>query len=977
MEEKERSAWLRSLQARNPDIAGRLEMLLQEHRALSEEGFLEGHSVGLPPGLGLTGQTFGVYTLISQIGQGGMGSVWLAERNDGRFDRRVAVKMLNIALMGKVGEERFKREGNILGRLSHPHIAQLFDAGVSRAGQPYLVLEHVNGEHIDRYCDERHLDVNSRVRLLLDVMEAVAHAHAHLIVHRDIKPSNVLVTAGGKVKLLDFGIAKLGAKLGEDEAHSRAATFTFEGGAMTPEYAAPEQVTGGPVTNATDVYSLGVLAYVMLSGLHPTGWHPHSAANLLKSIVEVDPPRLSSAITSNGRGADIAANAAKRGATPEKLGRLFRGDLDTIVAKALKKDPGERYGSVQALAGDLCRYLAHEPISARADSITYRTLKFVRRHRLGFTTAFLVLPALIAAAFLIWRSSRVPPRLPQFEQRRLTANPEDMPVLSAGISPDGKYLGYADRQGIHLQLVGTTGTRGLTPAAGPQPDTARWTFASWYPDSNRFLATAAIAGKPVTVWSVPVERGEPEKIAEIEDMADPARISPDGSRIGYGRVRSAAGSREIWIMGSHGESPRRILTAEGLSAFGDFVWSPAGNRIAYSYAYQDGPRILPSVQSCDLRGANRTTLIERVTLNGLVWIAPRRLIYARHTTIADGTDNLWELEVDENGTPHGKIRLLTDWSGFAISSLTAAANGKSLAFLRRTEHGSVEVGDLTDNGTRLVNVHRQVRDDNLNLVLAWTPDSRNLVFSAQRADRRLMYLQPLDPGSASQLMTPAPGMHLYLPRFSPDGAWVLLEGEPVVSRQMGVYRAAPGGGVPQLLFPLESMVLFSCTNKAANLCVIERPSAGRNELVLDALDPIGGRGREVARIPLQPGSAAGVGFDHMWHISPDGSWIGLVKRSGNQLRLVPLRGNGEKVVEISGYADVRDMDWAIDSKSMFVSAMTNDGATLLRVDLNGSARRLWQRPEATSVWGYSSPDGRHLAIGSGSWQSNTWMISNF
>ena len=188
---------------------------------------MEKGAFGLPSSASLAGQILGPYTLISPIGQGGMGSVWLAERNDGRFERRVAVKFIHIALMGEGGEARFKREGSILGRLAHPHIAELVDAGVSAAGQPYLVLEYVEGEAYDRYCDHHDLDVAARIRLFLDVVTAVAHAHANLIVHRDLKPSNVLVRNDGQVKLLDFGIAKLL----EREAQNGAATLlTAESG---------------------------------------------------------------------------------------------------------------------------------------------------------------------------------------------------------------------------------------------------------------------------------------------------------------------------------------------------------------------------------------------------------------------------------------------------------------------------------------------------------------------------------------------------------------------------------------------------------------------------------------------------------------------------------------------------------------------------------------------------------------------------
>ena len=371
----ERAAWLASLRARDPTLAADLATLLEEHDVLADSGFLEGAPSVALPRPSLAGQAIGPYTLVSLVGQGGMGSVWLARRSDGRFEGVAAVKLLNAELVGRVGEERFAREGAILARLTHPHIAHLVDAGVSPLGQPYLVLEHVDGEPIDRYCDGRRLGTEARIRLFLDVLDAVAHAHASLIVHRDIKPSNVLVRTDGEVKLLDFGIAKL---LEDGSLGGEATALTREGGrALTPEYAAPEQLTGGPITTAVDVYSLGTLLYLLLAGRHPAAPSLGSPARLLTAIVDADPPRPS----------DVA---------DERNRRALRGDLDTIVARALKKKPEERYSSVTALADDLRRHLDHQPISARSDSLAYRAAKFVRRNRAPVALAGLAALALVA-----------------------------------------------------------------------------------------------------------------------------------------------------------------------------------------------------------------------------------------------------------------------------------------------------------------------------------------------------------------------------------------------------------------------------------------------------------------------------------------------------------------------------------------------------------------------------------------------------
>jgi serine/threonine protein kinase len=393
--EQERAKWLARLFEQDPALAADLQTLLREHGSLVQDEYLEQSPRVLPTDAARAGQTVGAYTLIAPIGEGGMGTIWLARRSDERFQRDVAIKFPNITLIGPEGQKRFKTEGSVLGRLSHPHIANLLDAGVTPGGQPYLVLEHVDGEPIDQYCDRLTLDVRERVRLFIDVLAAVAHAHANLIVHRDVKPSNVFVTADGQVKLLDFGIAKM-----MEEGADTATLRTRDGaGPMTPAYAAPEQLTGAPVTTATDVYALGVLLYVLLAGQHPAGSSAHSPAELVKAIVETEPPRLSTA-TSDAMAASIAAT---RGTAPDKLRRLLRGDLDTIVAKALKKNPGERYASVTALAEDLNRYLRHAPIGARPDTLAYRAAKFVRRNRTGVALAGLTFAAIVAgvAATLI------------------------------------------------------------------------------------------------------------------------------------------------------------------------------------------------------------------------------------------------------------------------------------------------------------------------------------------------------------------------------------------------------------------------------------------------------------------------------------------------------------------------------------------------------------------------------------------------
>jgi eukaryotic-like serine/threonine-protein kinase len=381
----ERRAWLARLRVDRPELAAGLEQMLAREPELDYGGFLLGGiSSEIPEdtdqaafGQGLAGRRIGAYTLERLLGHGGMGTVWLARRSDGRYEGVAAVKLLNLALLDPVGAERFRREGTVLARLDHPNIARLLDAGVTDGGQPYLVLEHVEGLPIDRYCEEHALDPPARVTLFLQVLAAVAQAHASLIVHRDLKPSNILVTADGVVKLLDFGIAKL---LDPDDASADRTALTEAGGSpLTPEYAAPEQVTGGAVTTATDVYALGVVLYRLLAGVHPTAAPDDSAVQRLRALVERDPAPLAG------------------------LTGPYAADLDTIVTKTLRKEPVERYATVAAFADDLGRCLRNEPVLARPATFRYRAGKFLRRYRAPVaagTVATVVLIGLTVVAVL-------------------------------------------------------------------------------------------------------------------------------------------------------------------------------------------------------------------------------------------------------------------------------------------------------------------------------------------------------------------------------------------------------------------------------------------------------------------------------------------------------------------------------------------------------------------------------------------------
>jgi eukaryotic-like serine/threonine-protein kinase len=358
------------------------------------------------------GRRVGPYKLIREIGRGGMGAVFEAERDDAEFSRRVAVKVIKRGFDTEDILRRFRHERQILATLDHPHIARLLDGGTTDTGLPYFVMELIEGVSVADYCDALKLTTAERLRLFRKVCAAVSYAHRHLVVHRDLKPSNILVTAEGEPKLLDFGIAKA---LGPEDAAAGEETATGLR-VMTPGYASPEQVRGGRATTATDVYSLGVVLYELLTGRRPYRARGRRAEELARAVCEEEPERPSTAVTRAEVGDAEAGGGAPapltpervselRGTQPARLRRQLSGDLDRIVLKAMRKEPERRYPSVEQFSGDIRRHLEGLPVSAGRDTFRYRAGKFVRRHKAGAAAAALVALAIIGGvAATLWQA---------------------------------------------------------------------------------------------------------------------------------------------------------------------------------------------------------------------------------------------------------------------------------------------------------------------------------------------------------------------------------------------------------------------------------------------------------------------------------------------------------------------------------------------------------------------------------------------
>jgi eukaryotic-like serine/threonine-protein kinase len=400
---EERDSRLQALRVEAPSMAAEIESLLAAHAAA--DGFLEHIDAETATELLKADEMAdlpvraGPFRLKQEIGRGGLGVVYLGERVSGDFDQKVAVKLIKRGMDSDRILQRFHHERRILASLEHPNIARMIDGGALEDGRPWFAMEYIEGQPISDWCAQQFLSIEDRLKLFEKVCRVVQYAHSRLVVHRDLKPANILVADDGSVRLLDFGIAKLI----DDSATDNTALTLVGASAMTPAYAAPEQIRGEAVSVATDVYSLGLVLYELLAGQQPFVQQSSSSESLSQAICETIPPLPSVVVA--GKNIDQAAQV--RGASPRQLQRVLRGDLDTIVLKAMAKEPERRYGSAEALAADIRRYLEGLPVKARPESMFYRVRRFAARHRAGLAVTVAVMVTLVAAlAAALWQADQ-------------------------------------------------------------------------------------------------------------------------------------------------------------------------------------------------------------------------------------------------------------------------------------------------------------------------------------------------------------------------------------------------------------------------------------------------------------------------------------------------------------------------------------------------------------------------------------------
>ncbi len=796
----------------------------------------------------------------------------------------------------EIQRERFYREREILAALTHPNIAHLLDAGHVDDGQPYLAMEYVEGKPIHEYCQG--FGVRQKIELFLKVCGAVAYLHANSVVHRDLKPSNILVGALGEPKLLDFGIARM-LDLGGDLTVTNLRM-------LTPDYSSPEQVSGGVVGPRSDIYSLGTVLRQMLTAKSP----------------------------SEMRASDVA--------------REFTGDLRVILETAMRPDSEERYATVEEFANDLSAYLQSRPIRARRGGWIYRTRKLVRRRPLTAAVSAAFGVTLISIGALAWYWSRSEPRPTESRPQRVTANTPELPIQATAISPDGKSVAYSDPLGIHIYDTASGATRLL-------PGTNGHVLGKWLPDGSRLQSQMVDEAGDLTTALVSVAGEQQVRMRS----PDPHLISPDGRH----RLMLRDDGRKLLIQNADGSNPRD-LWAEVATRVNQFYWSPDSRRVAV-ISFPD--YAASKLEMVDIATGLRTTIVpveRKVDIGSLAWPAENRIIVSiqeRSGANSEGNSNLWEIRLNAVGVPvSGNLRRLTAWADFPIRRGSLTTDGKKMVFIRSFRQRDVYVGELSRDRRRMGPLRRLTMDLGDDYPTAWTPDSKAVILTSDRAGPAAVYRQDLDKPTAERLVDGPPGQ--ILPRLSPDGRWVIFLGREQGKRML--MRAPVTGGKPETLFAATNLADFRC--RPGGRCTIAHDRDGT--IIVFELDLQKGVGREIYRDPS--------GRRATPDLSPDGKWLATAAGAKIIVRSFET-GAIVREVALGKTANLLTLDYAPDGKGFFACDSSPIEARQLYIELSGRVSVLWRQAGNLPTLAVPSPDGRYLAMMAYTDDSNLYIFDKF
>ena len=612
--------------------------------------------------------------------------------------------------------------------------------------------------------------------------------------------------------------------------------------------------------------------------------------------------------------------------------------------------------------------------------------QMMSRRRLWFLTG-MVMMLMTVIAYAGWLIRRQSGSQRPMKQRQLTANTSENAVQNGAISPDGKYLAFSDSKGVYLKLVATGDTQAIPPPGGFKDSTAvAWYIGPWFPDSTRFLANIRVDQR-CSSWVIPMLGATPHK---IRDDAWAWAVSPDGLRIAFTRNHpssdasreTAFPNQEIWLMDANGERPEQFLSAsDRRDGFYNVQWSPDGKRFAYDFAQQNAEqnRLEQVIETRDLNSQSLTAVLSNPHLQDFRWLADGRILYSLAEEDKK-SDNLWEIRVDSStGAARGQPRQLTNWAGFHIGSLSATPDGRHVAFLKFSSFYGVYVGEFDKSQAALKPPRRLTFTEAIDMPLDWTPDGKFVIFMSNRTGHWSILKQALDKDFAESIVPGTEGAESSGSHVTPDGKWIVYsETQNVQTPELisltpaqRIMRVPLSGGPPEFIFSVRSYNGIRCSRSPADLCIFSEEASGGHQLIFSAFDPIKGRGRELARLPIDPRVVS------YWVLSPNGKQMASLIPGAAAIRLVPLDGGDPRDIPVKGWPPFDSLDFSADSMGFFVNSMTNGGGTLLYIDLNGKAHPLWQQRSASIIWAIPSWDGRRLAILGPAFNGNLWMLENF